>query len=618
MDELELELKQGFLEESSQLLDDAEQAFLDLESNSDDSSILDQIFRLAHNLKGTSRAVGFGEVAEFTHSFENLILKLKEGEIAVSNEIVSVLLESNDHVRMMIDGLTDDLDATFDSTDLINKINSYIDGTAVASSENITEETSTDETINATDDIENSNDDNFISASDVALLQEEETKQDIELAPAAFIESSDSVNSQTEQAPAIVAQQQPTPSIKEEASTKKDNKTKVQIDESIRVSLSRLEKLNDFVGELVILQSVITQYATNISSPTLSKSLTQLGKLSKEIHHISMSLRMIPVKSTIQKMQRIVRDTSKTLNKKVNLKIFGEETEVDKTVLEKLNDPLVHIIRNAVDHCIESPEDRLAAGKDEAGNVDLKCMHEGNNLVITVIDDGKGIDPNIIRKKAIEKKVLRPESNMSDEDVIQLIFHPGFSTKEQVSEVSGRGVGMDVVKTNIEELSGKVNLKSTLGKGSVFRIELPLTMAVIDGMITQVGSERFVFPLSQIHETIRPHKDNINYSKGTGDVLNLRGETLPLHSVSNILKIKDNDSTPEDQIAIIVRSSGSSYAVLVDEIHNQQQVVIKNLGAEIKNQKGFMGSSILGDGLPAIILDLHNLVDEPKKTIGAA
>ena len=398
--------------------------------------------------------------------------------------------------------------------------------------------------------------------------------------------------------------------VKEESKTKAAAATGGAVEETIRVSLGRLEKLSNIVGELVILQSVLNQHKEEFRNPLTLKSLSQLSKLSKEIHNMSMSLRMIPLRPTLQKMQRIVRDTSKTLDKKVNLHLVGEDTEVDKTVLEYLNDPLVHIVRNAVDHGLESTEGRKEAGKSEAGNVSINCYHEGNNLIIEITDDGKGIDADIIKRKAIEKGVLNPNANKTKEELIQLIFHPGFSTKAEVSEVSGRGVGMDVVKTNIEKVGGTIVVHTEVGKGSIFKIELPLTMAIIDGMITLVNEERYVFPLSQIHETLKPEADAVKYVTNLGEVLNLRGESLPLFRMHDLLKRKAKHVEATKYIAIIVKSKDSTFAILVDDILHQQQVVIKKLGEEIISKKGFMGSSILGDGMPALILDLHQMVAE--------
>ncbi len=695
MDDFEKELKEDFLDESLQLLEDTEQSFLALENDKESSEILDQIFRLAHNLKGTSRAVGFGNVAEFTHEMENLILKLKTGDLAVTDSMVSLLLECNDHITNMIHGLKDDMDAEFDSTEIVANILNALGGNAVADSIEAVEapvieevEVPSEELVANADNWESDDTEDLDGILDEAISEkvEEESSSEPEISAAALealrelgncdesvmaeLEGGVSSNEPTEAFKAEeVEQEEPeisaaalealrelgncdetvmaeleknsseknglkfnnaiddTPSITpiEKTTTTPETITplaakksapvkKVTEDESIRVSLSRVEKLNNVVGELVILQTVLDQGRFAASQDQLmNKSISQLGKLSKEIQEISMSLRMVPVKSTLQKMNRIVRDTSKTLNKKVNLKLNGEETEIDKTVLEHLADPLVHIVRNAVDHGLESTEERIAAGKSEAGNVGISAYHEGNNLVIEITDDGKGIPANVIRNKAIEKGLIRENQQISDEDIIQYIFHPGFSTKEQVTEVSGRGVGMDVVKTNIEKLSGEVKVKTELGKGSVFKVVLPLTMAIIDGMVIRVGDNKFIIPLSQVHESLKPTKEMVSKVTGWGECLNLRGQILPLFSVGGTLSVAMDEGNSLDKIAIIIQAAEHPFAVLVDDILHQQQVVIKNLGNEIKSSKGFMGSSILGDGKPSFILDLNELYSGKMK-----
>jgi two-component system chemotaxis sensor kinase CheA len=579
MNEFEKEVKLDFLAEAIQLLDDSEQAFLALESDKTNSNLINEIFRLAHNLKGTSRAVGFGDVAEFTHEMENLILKIKDGQIQISDEIVSLLLECNDYVSYMIKTLNVDLESQFNSKEIISKIQSVL-----------CPELKVDQEM--TEEITEVLFEESISAEDIALL--EKFEKDLEMPYAPFSAEPVVECSALEPKKSVINKGNPE-------------------DDSIRVSLSKVETLNNVVGELVIIQTVLNQHRDQIQNPLILKSLTHLAKLSKEIQNVSMSLRMVQLKSTLQKMQRIVRDTSKSLDKKVYLELIGDETEIDKTVLEHLADPLVHIVRNAVDHGLETTAQRLAAGKSDEGRVSIKAFHEGNNLVIEISDDGNGIDPKIIREKAIEKKVISANARLSDEDLVNLIFHPGFSTKAEVSEISGRGVGMDVVKTNIEKLSGEVKVFTELGKGSVFKVVLPLTLAIIEAMVTKVGDERYIIPLGQIYESLSPTSEQIHHVNGVGDCLKLRGEVIPLFKISTALQRTQKDRPIHEQIAIIVNSEERNFAVLVDDILHQQQVVIKKLGKEIVNQKGFMGSSILGDGRPAFILDLIELFSGTMK-----
>lgn len=603
MDDFEKEVKLDFLTEALQLLDDSEQAFLALEGDKNNADLMNQIFRLAHNLKGTSRAVGFGDVAEFTHEFENLILQLKEGKLEITDGIVSLLLECNDHVSVMIKMLNMDLNSRFDSKEIIEKILGALAGKCVSGVSHTPVPEEVEEIFTA----------DSISAEDLALLENFEANLD---APAEVL----SIDQKEKRAESFFPTEKPVAEKVEISETPVEHKKATTApakaaneDDSIRVSLSRVEMLNNVVGELVIIQTVLNQHRDEVSNALMLKSLSQLAKLSKEIQTISMSLRMVPLKQTLQKMQRIVRDTSKALNKKVTLELIGEDTEIDKTVLEHLADPLVHIVRNAVDHGLETTEGRIAAGKDETGVVTIKASHEGNNLVIEISDNGKGINPKIIREKAIEKGVISANATMSDDDIVNLIFHPGFSTKSEVSEISGRGVGMDVVKTNISKLSGEVKVITELGKGSVFKVVLPLTLAIIEAMVTKIGEETYIIPLGQVYESLSPTADLVHHVNGVGDCLKIRGDVIPLFRISKALQRNMKEKPLNEQIAIIVNNEERSFAVLVDDILHQQQVVIKKLGDEIKNQKGFMGSTILGDGRPALILDLIELFSGSMK-----
>ncbi len=321
-----------------------------------------------------------------------------------------------------------------------------------------------------------------------------------------------------------------------------------------------------------------------------------------------MSLRMVPVRQTFLKMQRIVRDTSASIDKKVQLVTHGEETELDKTILEKISDPLVHLIRNAVDHGVEHPADRLAAGKPETGTITLSASHQSGKLVIEVRDDGRGMDPERLRLSAVQKGLIRADQVLTDKEALALIFRAGFSTKAEVTDLSGRGVGMDVVKTNIEALQGEVHLDSVHGAGSTIRIVLPLTL----GLIVKCKNERYVLPLSHVHESVRPSHEDIHPSTGLGPIFSLRGENMPLYSLGGLLGRPMAAASPTDAIAIVVRVLDKPFALLVDDIHGQSQVVIKKLGGEHRDLVGFSGSAILGDGKAALILEVADLVKSIK------
>lgn len=559
MDDFEREMKTGFLDEAAQMLTDVEQSFLVLETDPSNAATIEKIFRLAHNLKGSGRAVGFEELAEFTHKFESLLLKLKTKEIAVEPAVVGLLLRCKDHISVMVEGLRQDLGARFDSRALMGELDDQIQGRVAAAPAAAGQSPAAEPAV---------------SGATVSMS----------LAP-------------TE---TTTAQKSPT------------------ADESIRVSLQRVEKLINFVGELVIMESVLKQQTGAADVPhTLRKSVHQLGKVAKEIQDISMSLRMIPLRQTFQKMQRIVRDTSQTLNKKIQLTITGDDTEIDKTVLEHIGDPLVHLIRNSVDHGIEAESKRVEAGKPAAGQIALRAYHKSDSLIIEVEDDGNGLNAEILRKKAIEKGVIKADAHLTEEECHRLIFAPGFSTKSEVSEVSGRGVGLDVVKTNIERLQGSVQIETKTGRGTMFRIRLPLTLSIIDGMIVQSATERFVIPLAQVHESVRPNLGDIHPVAGAGEVFSLRGEVLPFYCLSRLLGRTPSKRAVENSIFVVVRPNTQAFAVRVDDIVGQSQVVLKRLGQEHRNLKGFSGSAILGDGKPSLILELPELVRQFQPTRSA-
>lgn len=590
MDDFEKELKIGFLEEAAQALGDTEQCFLNLETAKDDPNIIEKIFRLAHNLKGSARAVGFNEMGQFTHELESLLLKIKNKEIEIDTGIISLLLNANDHLQAMIQALKSNMDARVDSSELLAQIQDRMSGRGTAAASVPAETTGSE-------------------SPSLAEVTESSSLAEV-LAAAEAFEQAAAASTSSDASPAVDAAPASSDAAPVDLNFGKAEKKVAQpsgpVDESIRVSLGKLENLLNNVGEMVILQTVLSQQRYQIPSTLLQKTIVQLSKISKNIQEISMSLRMIPLKQTFQKMQRIVRDTSKAINKEVQLTIVGDDTELDKTVLDRIGDPLVHLIRNAVDHGIEDNEARQAAGK-AAGSIRLSAYHKGGHIIIEVEDDGKGLDAEKLRRKAIEKGLLRADQHLSDEQAYQLIFAPGFSTKTEVTDISGRGVGLDVVKTNIESLQGEVHIITQLGRGTCFRIQLPLTLAIIEGMLVTCENERYVFPLAQMSESLRPVASDVSFVTGVGEVLRLRGQAMPLMRLGALLGRKVATRPVTQSIAIVCQMGDEPFAVLVDDIIGQQQVVSKRLGEELSNLKGITGGAVLGDGHAALILDLQEL-----------
>lgn len=554
------ELKKCFLDEAQELLSSVEKCFLDLEKHPNDIDNLNNIFRLAHNLKGSAGAVGFSDLAEFAHKLESLLVELKVGKWKISSQILDLLLRSNDYLLEVIEKLQINSNYDYKNPVLLDEL--------TYSLQNI-DKLSSDESVTTSSQVETKSDQ--IAVSDLQF------------------------------------------NAGAKATDNAENR-----DESIRVSMARINDLINNAGELVIYQSVLNQQclAPGINIPPhMRATLAAMKKIIQSTRDLSMGLRMLPIKQTFQKMQRIVRDTSKALNKEVELKILGEETEVDKTVLEKISDPLVHLVRNAVDHGLEDTETRLSNNKPRLGQVSLAAFHKSGHVVIEIKDNGKGLDADRLISIAKSKGILSESAQLTKEQAYQLIFAPGFSTKSEVTDISGRGVGMDVVKTNITSLQGQIEIETELGKGTCFRILLPLTLAIVDGIVVRQSEERFVIPLAQVNEFFRPKESDINTVCGSSEVLTLRQEVLPTFRLDQLLKNKNNKKRMASELtALITRESTSgTFAVFVDEVIAQQQIVIKPLGDELKGKKGLMGSAIMGDGKPALILDLHELTKSLRK-----
>ncbi len=622
MDDWEIELKAGFLEEASQAISDNEQNFLELEKDPSNTDLVDKIFRLAHNLKGSAKAVGFSELGAFTHEFESVLLKIRNKELLPNKSIVNLLLRCNDHVRSFVDTLKENQLAQVDSTDLVSEIHlGLAGGLEEAADEALSTElpaAAIEVAVEVTP--QSSPPDDEITLEDIKALKELEAN--IEVPPPITFEPVTSFEDVKADAPRVEVAPAPVevtaaiapvavaPNKSAEADpTKNDSVKKVAAkpDESIRVNLSRIEMLLNYVGELVILEDVLKQQVAETHAPNLRKTIHQINKVTKDIQGLSMSLRMIPLQATFQKMQRIVRDTAGMLKKEVQLEIHGEGTEVDKSILESLSDPLVHIVRNAVDHGIESAERRIQSGKNPVGKVRLEAFNKAGQLYIEVEDDGGGIDPKKIQEKAKEKGVLKKHESLSDQDAINLVFHPGFSTKQEVSEVSGRGVGMDVVKTNIEALGGSCHIDSVVGRGSIFQVRLPLTLAIADALVILLGTQRFVVPLAQVHESVKLTKGHIHQGVG-GEVMLYRDENLPLYRLGTLLGYPHTLDTEKSPIALVFKNNGKPFAVMVDDILSQQPIVMKELSEGMAFAKGYSGVTILGDGKPALILELPELV----------
>ncbi|MBB4154347.1 two-component system chemotaxis sensor kinase CheA [Sphingomonas jinjuensis] len=382
--------------------------------------------------------------------------------------------------------------------------------------------------------------------------------------------------------------------------------------QTIRVELDRLDRLVNLVGELVITQAMLAQRLSENGCPPIDE-LTDLDHLTRELQESTMAIRAQPMKTVFSRVPRIIRELEQETGKRVRLDVEGEMTEVDKTVVERIGEPLTHLIRNAVDHGLESTDDRLAAGKGAEGVVRLSAAHQSGRIVITVADDGRGIDRVRVRAKAVERGIVSADAQLSDEDIDNLIFAPGFSTAATVSNISGRGVGMDVVRKNIQALGGRIGIQSRLGHGSSFSMSLPLTLAVLDGMIVTVGEQTFVVPLSHIVESVRPGQGCVKRMSNNAAVFDVRGTYLPVHRVADQLGIVGAATEPAEAVLLVVESDGGQGVLMVDTIQDQRQVVVKSLEANYQAIHGLAGATILGDGRVALILDVDALISRWRR-----
>jgi len=399
--------------------------------------------------------------------------------------------------------------------------------------------------------------------------------------------------------------------------TKKPGKSAVKEQSSIRVSIDKVDDLINMVGELVITQSMLGQLGEKLDENSIEKlqdGLAQLERNTRELQESVMRIRMLPISFAFQRFPRMVRDLSHQLDKEVELILIGEQTELDKTVMEKIGDPLVHLVRNSVDHGIEMPDEREAAGKPRKGTVELNAFHRGGNIVIEITDDGKGIDKDVIFNKAVEKGIVSENESLSDEQIYDLVFSPGFSTAAVVSDVSGRGVGMDVVKRNIRELGGSVEIESEFGVGSKIIIRLPLTLAILDGQLIRVGEDTYIIPLISIIESLQVTEDKINSIGGEVELYKLRDDYVPVVRLYETFGLKPDSTKLSDGLIVIVEGDGSKAGVFVDDLLGQQQVVIKSLETNFRPVEGISGATILGDGTVALILDITGLINLSRQS----
>lgn len=650
---------QVFFEESFEGLDAMEMGLMGMQEGMPDSETINNIFRAAHSIKGGAGTFGFSQVSEFTHGLETLLDQMRNGQRDVTTDAVNVMLQAVDVLREMLNAVQQSAEIDSDrvnaaSQQILALLHTQLPVTEIESTEQQTQQaggwlidfkphphllqtgnepvrmlrelgelgemkvTLEPGNLPAFSDLEP--EDCYLSWSialrgDVSLEQINEifewVEGDCELSITPLSQPDDTITeadiTEAEVSPVVVEHSTPV------AKTLDVEPKKTVIDSamaSIRVGTDKVDSLITLVGELMITQSMLSQLGENFDPsrlPQLIDGLEQLERNTRELQEGIMRIRMLPMSFAFNRFPRLVHDLSAKIGKQVELKLTGEQTELDKTVIEKIGDPLVHLVRNSLDHGLETPEKRLAAGKPETGLLHLNAYHQGGNIVIEISDDGAGLNQEKILQKAIERGLVAEDQVMSADMIHELIFMPGFSTADVVSDVSGRGVGMDVVRKNINSLGGSVDVSSEPGVGSTFTIRLPLTLAIMDGQTIQVGDQRYIIPLISIIESVEIKPDTVKNVTGKGEVYSLRNEYVPIIRLHDVFNLEPRTERLEDGLLVVVENESRKIGLFVDELLAQQQVVIKSLETNYRKVNGIAGATILGDGTVALILDIAGL-----------
>ena len=560
------EIIESFIVESNELIDKLGQDLLLLEKDGTDAELHNTIFRAVHTVKGTSSFLGFEQMTNLAHNYEDVLNKIRKKELVVSGDVMDIMFEAYDFMKVLLERIEKNDTTPVRLDDIIHKLTS----------------------------VSGQNTENEVS-------EKKESEDGKNIQPVIDAEPEEEKDPEAEKEESKQAGDKTIPS------------TGRAIDNTIRVDVGRLDGIMNLVGELVLGRNRLAQisdqmkqtYEGSSIEKELSGTFSQLDFITTELQMAVMKARMVPMSKVFNKLPRLIRDLCRESGKKIELEIFGAENELDKSIVEELNDPLVHILRNAADHGIESPDDRIAAGKSETGRVTIQTRQEGNHMAITIADDGRGLDPEKLKAKATQRNLITEDQarEMNNSEVCNLIFAAGFSTAEKVTNVSGRGVGMDVVRTNVQKLKGIIEIRSEIGKGTTLTIKLPLTLAIIQGLLAQVQKEVFSIPLNSVIEVVRIEKSNIQTIRGK-EVIKLRDTILPLAWLSSVFNIPLNGTKRDWIYIVVIGLAEKRIGVVVDTLLGQKEVVIKSLGSYLGTVPGIAGSTILGDGRVIMILDI--------------
>ncbi|MEW6378423.1 MAG: chemotaxis protein CheA [bacterium] len=584
-----------FCAEAKEHLDNVDMALLSLEERPKDKEVINAAFRPIHTIKGVAGFFNFVAIGQLTHVAESILVTARDKGTVLRSVVIDMLFETVDVLRKLVNKIQNEVnEGSLSQEEVPHEVAQLVSRLELATTMN-----------------DEAGEEDGRKIGEIMVEQGTVSEEDVK----------EALQKQAEGEPGKIGEvlirsgkaetKDVVKAIREQKNTQTAESRKPQTEEGIRVSVDKLDSLVDLVGELVIAQIQVA--SSEVHDQKLSKNIAHLSKITRELQNLTMSMHMLPIRPLFQKMERLVRDVSRKAGKTVKVTLRGEETELDKQVIDTLGDPLVHMLRNAVDHGIEDPEQREALGKDKVGNIYLEARHEAGNVVIEVRDDGRGLSEKKILEKARQKELIVEGKEYSREEIFNFIFHPGFSTAEKITDISGRGVGMDVVKKKIGSLRGVVSLESTEGEGSTFSIRLPLTMAIIDGMLVQSGGERYIFPTYCIEESLKPKKEQIVVCHNRGKALHLRDSIIPLIDLDRLLGMgtltKNLEEDFDQGLVMVIRDGSNRVGFLVDNLIGQQQVVIKSLGEAFQGLMGVSGGAILADGRVGLILDAHGLLE---------
>ncbi|MBM3761963.1 MAG: chemotaxis protein CheA [Acidobacteria bacterium] len=574
------ELVGDFILEAREHLQTVEAGLLVLEKEPANPETLNAVFRSFHTIKGLAGFLEFAKIQALAHEVETILDLARTGQLVMTPNLIDLTLESSDFVGKEVERIETMLHGQnpgqeLDPEALLVRVRAVIAGDHSAPAPKVEEP-------------------KLSAAIPLEPVREATVPEVIVETPVPKV-----VEEVTAAAPG-------------EPSDVKNKKAVATDTHAIRVDTAKLDYLLNMVGEMVIAESMVRldPELSGTKNTRLQRNLNQLRRVTEEVQKVAMATRLIPVGTLFQRVNRLVRDTSRKAGKMAEVELVGEDTQLDKTIIEELTDPIMHMVRNSIDHGIEAPADRVKAGKPQSGRVQLKAYRQADHIQIEIVDDGRGLNKEKILAKARERGLIGEAVHLTDSEIFQLIFEPGFSTAEKVTDISGRGVGMDVVKKQIQKLRGKIDIQSTPGAGTTFFLKLPLTLAIVEGLVVGVGRERYILPIFSVHEMFRPAEGQVSTVQGRGEMVMVRNQLLPLIRLYRSLGVRPRNEDASQSLLIVAETEGKRFVLMVDEFIGKQEVVIKSLGSSLKNTTGIAGGAILGDGRVGLILDLEAIYTE--------